>query len=92
MIERTPILNAVTYLIMILGLILILGPFWMIFTASTQSLQEVTAVPFNMTPGGDFLKNVHSAWDRANLGPALLNSLFWPSAFLSNSLLLLIAL
>lgn len=70
MIERTPILNAVTYLIMILGLILILGPFWMIFTASTQSLQEVTAVPFNMTPGGDFLKNVHSAWDRANLGPA----------------------
>ncbi|NWP84891.1 ABC transporter permease, partial [Escherichia coli] len=45
MIERTPILNAVTYLIMILGLILILGPFWMIFTASTQSLQEVTAVP-----------------------------------------------
>lgn len=75
MIERTPILNALTYLIMILGLILVLGPFWMIFTASTQSLQQVNSVPFNMVPGSDLLENLHAAWDRANLGPALLNSL-----------------
>ena len=52
MIERTPILNMVTYFIMIVGLLLILGPFWMIFTASTQSLAQVNAVPFNLLPGG----------------------------------------
>lgn len=75
MIERTPILNAVTYFIMCLGLVLILGPFWMIFAASTQSLAQVNAVPFNFMPGADFMHNLQQAWQRANLGPALLNSL-----------------
>jgi sn-glycerol 3-phosphate transport system permease protein len=75
MIERTPILNAVTYFIMCLGLLLILGPFWMIFAASTQSLAQVNAVPFNFMPGADFAHNLQEAWQRANLGPALLNSL-----------------
>ncbi len=75
MIERTPVLNAVTYFIMCLGLLLILGPFWMIFAASTQSLAQVNAVPFNFMPGADFLHNLQEAWHRANLGPALLNSL-----------------
>jgi sn-glycerol 3-phosphate transport system permease protein len=75
MIERTPILNMVTYFIMIVGLLLILGPFWMIFTASTQSLAQVNAVPFNLLPGADFLHNLQAAWHRANLGPAMLNSL-----------------
>ncbi len=75
MIERTPILNAATYVIMCLGLLLILGPFWMIFAASTQSLAQVNAVPFNFMPGADFLHNLQAAWHRANLGPALLNSL-----------------
>ncbi|CAN7729132.1 ABC transporter permease subunit [Phyllobacterium sp. LjRoot231] len=75
MIERTPILNVVTYFIMILGLLLILGPFWMIFTASTQSLSQVNTVPFNFAPGADFLQNIQSAWHRANLGPAMFNSL-----------------
>ncbi len=76
MIERTPLFNAVIYLIMLLGLFLIIGPFWMIFTAATQSLQEVNAVPYSTIPGNDFWKNVQAAWERANLGPALLNSLF----------------
>lgn len=75
MIERTPILNIITYVIMILGLILILGPFWMIFTAATQSLPQVNRVPFNLAPGTSFLVNLQAAWDRANLGPALVNSL-----------------
>lgn len=75
MIERTPILNAITYFIMFLGLLLILGPFWMIFAASTQSLAQVNTVPFNFMPGADFLPNLQAAWQRANLGPALFNSL-----------------
>ncbi len=74
MIERTPILNAVTYFIMFLGLLFILGPFWMIFAASTQSLAQVNTVPFNFMPGTDFLHNLQAAWQRANLGPALFNS------------------
>ena len=76
MIERTPFLNAVTYAIMLVGLIIVLTPFLMVFTAATQNLQQVNTVPYQIVPGSDFWTNVSEAWDRAKLGPAMWNSLF----------------
>lgn len=74
MIERTPAANAVTYAIMTLALGSVLLPFWIVFCASTQSLQAVNAVPFSFLPGGEMLANYANAWDRGDLGTALFNS------------------
>lgn len=74
MIEKTPLSNAVTYAIMAVALGTVLLPFWIVFCASTQSLQEVNAVPFSFLPGSHIVENFTAAWARADLGTALFNS------------------
>ncbi len=76
MIERTPYMNILTYAIMVLGLIVVLLPFVMVITAATQNLQEVNTVPYQLAPGTHFWDNLSAAWQRANLGVAMWNSLF----------------
>ncbi len=75
MIERTPILNAVTHVILLSGVVLAVLPLWLVFVASTLTLAEVNAVPMPMLPGGAFWDNVAEAWSRARLETKLLNSL-----------------
>ena len=74
MIERSPIFDAVTYAVMILGMFLVLVPFWITLVAGSQSLQEVSQVPISLLPSGHLLENVQAAWARADLGPKMLNS------------------
>ena len=74
MIEKTPLANLITYSILVVALVTVLLPFWIVFCASTQTLQEVNAVPFSFLPGPDALKNYAAAWQRADLGHALFNS------------------
>ena len=74
MIERSPIFDAVTYAVMILGMFLVLVPFWITFVAGSQSLQEVSQVPISLLPSGHLLENLQAAWARADLGPKMLNS------------------
>ncbi|GGE07684.1 sn-glycerol-3-phosphate transport system permease protein UgpE [Aureimonas endophytica] len=74
MIEKTPLANIVTYGILLAALATVLLPFWIVFCAATQSVQQVNAVPFSFLPGGDMLQNFAAAWQRAGLGTALLNS------------------
>jgi sn-glycerol 3-phosphate transport system permease protein len=45
MIERSPFFDFVSYAAMILGLFLVLVPFWITFVAGSMSLQEVARVP-----------------------------------------------
>lgn len=75
MIERTPIFNAITYAVLIIGLIIVLGPFWVIISAATQNLRDVNLAPIPLLPGTEFLINLDAAWKRANLGTAMWNSL-----------------
>jgi len=75
MIERTPILNAVTHVILLSGVMLAVLPLWLVFVASTLTLAEVNAVPMPMLPGGSLWNNVTEAWARAGLQGKLLNSL-----------------
>lgn len=75
MIERTPILNAVTHVILLSGVVLAVLPLWLVFVASTLTLAEVNAVPMPMLPGGSLWNNVTEAWARAGLQGKLLNSL-----------------
>ncbi|WP_026871532.1 sn-glycerol-3-phosphate ABC transporter permease UgpE [Inquilinus limosus] len=75
MIERTPILNALTHVILITGLVLVLLPFAIVLAAATKDIQGVNQVPMSLIPGGHLIDNLAAAWDRAEFGPKLLNSL-----------------
>ncbi|MGL4966002.1 MAG: sn-glycerol-3-phosphate ABC transporter permease UgpE [Inquilinus sp.] len=75
MIERTPILNALTHLILIVGLVLVLLPFGIVLAAATKDIQGVNQVPMSLIPGGHLIDNLAAAWHQAEFGPKLLNSL-----------------
>ncbi|WP_323014282.1 ABC transporter permease subunit [Devosia sp.] len=75
MIERSHVFNIVTYAAMVLGLVVILVPFWITLVAASQSLQEVSRVPIVLWPSAHLWENLQAAWARADLGPKLVNSL-----------------
>jgi ABC-type sugar transport system, permease component len=74
MIERTPIFNAVTYAIMLGGLLVVLLPVWMAFTAATQTVEAVNRIPFSFALGDELLANLGAAWQRGDFGTKLANS------------------
>src|SRR5882724_2817772 len=75
MVERTPILNVVTQLLLLLGLLASVVPMAAIVIAATHDIYTVNQVPMPLIPGHDFWKNVTEAWTRADLGPKILNSI-----------------
>ena len=75
MIERSPLFDFTTYATMILGMFLVLVPFWITIVAGSQNLQEVSQVPLNLWPSGHLVENIQTAWVRADLGPKMINSL-----------------
>lgn len=77
MIERTPILNLVTQLVLFVGLVVALAPFVFVAIAATHDLRDVNLVPMPLLPGHNFIDNLATAWHRAGLGPKLVNSLIF---------------
>ncbi|HWT97973.1 MAG TPA: ABC transporter permease subunit [Terriglobales bacterium] len=77
MVERSRTFDLVAQVILFLGLVVALIPFIIVAIAASHDLQTVNRVPMPMTPGHDFLKNVAEAWDRADLGTKLINSLIF---------------
>lgn len=77
MVERTPIFDVVTQLILLLGLVMALAPFAIVFIAATHDLRTVNEVPMPLIPGHDLWANVTEAWARADLGRTLINSLIF---------------
>ncbi|WP_377298348.1 ABC transporter permease subunit [Rhizobium sp. SGZ-381] len=75
MIQRTPYADAFTYAIMVLGFLLLLGPFLVVIAGASQTMQQVNTVPFSFLPQGEFMKNASAAWARADLRTAMTNSL-----------------
>lgn len=75
MIQRTPWSDALTYFLMIIGFIVLIGPFIVILSGASQTMVQINAIPFNFLPQDQFLTNLQAAWGRANLGAAMLNSL-----------------
>ncbi|PTE08720.1 ABC transporter permease subunit [Mesorhizobium helmanticense] len=74
MVERTPILNFITHLVLFIGFVLAVAPFVIVAIAASHNLKDVNDVPMSLLPGGDFWVNIKTAWTTANLGPKLLNS------------------
>jgi len=57
MIERRPYLDALSHLILILGVAVIAFPLYVTIVASTQTAQEVAQAPMSLLPGSHFLEN-----------------------------------
>ena len=75
MIERSPVFDFFSYAIMVIGLVVVVLPFWIVLVAGSQSLAEVARVPLNLWPSGHLFENIAVAWERADLGPKLINSM-----------------
>jgi sn-glycerol 3-phosphate transport system permease protein len=77
MIERTPVLDAVTHVILAFGFVVSVAPFVVVGIAASHDLFHVNLVPMPLLPGGHFVENLTAAWIRADLGVKLLNSLIF---------------
>jgi sn-glycerol 3-phosphate transport system permease protein len=74
MVEKTPILDALTYAFLLLGICVVCFPIFYTFVAATLPLEEVSRVPMPLMPGDQFWVNIRAAWDQGNLGRQLVNS------------------
>jgi sn-glycerol 3-phosphate transport system permease protein len=74
MVERTPIFDIITQVILAVSLVLALAPFVIVGIAATHTLHDVNQLPMPIVPGNQFLANLSEAWHRADLGPKLFNS------------------
>lgn len=61
MIERRPILDIFTHLVLILGVLIIAFPLYMTFIASTQTAAEVAKAPMSLLPGNQLFENYKTA-------------------------------
>ncbi len=75
MIERTPVLDAITHALMLVGLVLAALPLYIVFVASTHDMATVNRVPMPLWPGDEMLANYTRVWNKANFGEKMINSL-----------------
>ncbi len=81
MVERNPWLDAITYIVLILGVMLVMLPLYVAFVASTQTLEQVMAAPMSLVPGDRFFANYAEVLaagagnSQAGVGRMLINSL-----------------
>ena len=85
MVERTPILNMITHVVLFIGFVLAVAPFVIVAIASSHNLRDVNQVPMPLIPGSDFWVNIKAAWTIADLGPKLLNSLIFAAGVAAGS-------
>jgi len=79
MVEKTPILDTLTYIFLMLGIVIVGFPIIYALIASTLNIHDVSRVPMPMIPGDQFWINMQTAWEKGNLGSNLLNSFIMAS-------------
>jgi sn-glycerol 3-phosphate transport system permease protein len=82
MIDRNPLLNFITYLVLTLGVLVVALPVYVTFVASTQTSEQVLAAPMSLWPGNQFIENYKAVLfsgggvaSSAPVGRMMLNSL-----------------
>jgi sn-glycerol 3-phosphate transport system permease protein len=82
MVERRPLLDAISHLIMIAGVCIIIFPIYVALVASTQSFEQTLQVPISLVPGTELINNYTRVLTHgsaigagAPVGPMLFNSL-----------------
>ena len=74
MVEKTPILDTLTYIFLLLGIAIVGFPIFYAIIAATLPIEDVSRVPMPLVPGDQFLTNIQVAWQKGNLGTNLMNS------------------
>jgi sn-glycerol 3-phosphate transport system permease protein len=74
MVEKTPILDTLTYVFLIVGILIVGFPIIYALIAATLPIEDVSKVPMPLIPGDQFLVNLKTAWIKGNLGTQLTNS------------------
>ncbi|WID94276.1 ABC transporter permease subunit [Bosea vestrisii] len=72
--ERTPIIDAVCHLILLVGAALVCLPIYFVLVTGSLSQQEIMRVPMSWLPGTEFFANMQTVLSTANFGRLLLNS------------------
>ena len=75
MIERTPILNAITHTVLGLGVLVMCFPLLIVFVAATLPYEQVIDVPMTLIPGSELIVNFNKAWHRGDFSNLGLNSI-----------------
>lgn len=82
MIDRNPLLNFITYLVLTLGVLVVALPVYVTFVASTQTAEQVLAAPMSLVPGNQLIENYRTVLlgesgkgSNAPVGRMMLNSL-----------------
>lgn len=75
MIERTPILDFMTHVLLVVSFVALLMPMWIVFVAATHDFHTVNQVPMPLMPGSHLFENLAAAWERGNFGRVMVNSL-----------------
>jgi sn-glycerol 3-phosphate transport system permease protein len=57
MIERRPILDAISHLVLILGALIVIFPLYVAFVASTQTAEQSATSPLSLIPGTELINN-----------------------------------
>jgi sn-glycerol 3-phosphate transport system permease protein len=61
MVERRPVLNFLAYAILSFGVVLVALPVYVTFVASTQTFDQIVAVPMSLVPGTELVANYMAA-------------------------------
>jgi len=57
MIERRPVLDAISHLVLIIGAIIVIFPLYVAFIASTQTAEQSAMSPLSLMPGAELINN-----------------------------------
>jgi sn-glycerol 3-phosphate transport system permease protein len=57
MVQRTPVLDFFTYVVLIIGVLVIALPVYVTFAASTQTAEQVQQAPMSLLPGAHLFEN-----------------------------------
>jgi sn-glycerol 3-phosphate transport system permease protein len=74
MIEKTPWLDTLTYVLLIFGICIVGFPIFYTIVAATLPLEEVAKVPMPLIPGDQLFVNLKAAWAKGDMGTQLWNS------------------
>jgi sn-glycerol 3-phosphate transport system permease protein len=74
MVEKTPWLDGLTYILLILCICIVGFPIFYTFVAATLPVEEVIKVPMPLIPGDQLLVNLKTAWIKGDLGIQMWNS------------------
>jgi len=82
MIERRPILDMISHLVLVLGVLIVAFPIYVAFVASTQSAEQSAMAPISLVPGDQFTRNytqVIASGTSSHVAVASVGRMMWVS-------------